>query len=191
MNIGIDIDDTINELHNILIEKATEFNKKEHRKFEIKKDKWHWEEAFGWDEITAQKFARENMKDAYLNAGIKPNAARVINNLHNSGNKIVIITSRSKNYCDDIYKVSEEWLKKQNIQFDKLVVDTMNKALACAENDIDVFIDDHVDFCENVSKTNTKVLMFNSPYNQEETKYKRVFSWDDVEKEINNISKAN
>ena len=131
------------------------------------------------------------MKDAYLNAGIKPNAARVINNLHNSGNKIVIITSRSKNYCDDIYKVSEEWLKKQNIQFDKLVVDTMNKALACAENDIDVFIDDHVDFCENVSKTNTKVLMFNSPYNQEETKYKRVFSWDDVEKEINNISKAN
>ena len=29
MNIGIDIDDTINNLHDILIKKGTEFNKKE------------------------------------------------------------------------------------------------------------------------------------------------------------------
>ena len=52
------------------------------------------------------------------------------------------------------------------------------------ENNIDVFIDDHVDFCEGVSKNGTKVFMFDSPYNKEETRYKRVYSWNEIYNEI-------
>ena len=58
-------------------------------------------------------------------------------------------------------------------------------------NNIDVFIDDHVGFCEGVSKTKTKVLMFDSPYNKQETKYKRVYSWDEIYEEINTSTRKN
>ena len=71
------------------------------------------------------------------------------------------------------------------MQFDKLIVGSIDKGKACVENKIDVFIDDHVDFCEGVAKTTTKVLIFNSPDNQQKTKYKRVYDWNEVYREIN------
>lgn len=186
MNIGIDIDDTINNLHDILVEKGRRFNEKENIKYEIKEDEWHWDKAFGWDDKTAKKFLDENIKDAYLNAGIKENAAEVINKLQTEGNKVVIITSRGAEHLPNAYEISEAWLKAKHVNFDKLIIGSIDKGDACIENEIDVFIDDHVTFCEGVSKTNTKVLMFNSPYNQKETKYKRVYTWDEVYNEIKN-----
>jgi len=187
MNIGIDIDDTINDLHGILLEKGKKFNERENVKYEIKEDEWHWDKAFGWDDNMTNKFLSENIKGAYLNAGIKENAAEVINKLQTEGNKIVIITSRGAEHLPNAYEISEAWLKEKNVHYDKLIVGCVEKGMACIENNIDVFIDDHVSFCERVSKTNTKVLMFNSPYNQNEKKYTRVYSWEEVYKEIKNI----
>lgn len=184
MNIGIDIDDTINNLHDILMEKGTEFNKREKIDFKINPNQWHWDKAFGWDDQTAQKFLDENIENAYLNAGIKENAAEVINRLHTEGNKIIIITARGPEHGEDIYKISETWLKQKNIIFDKLIVNSRDKAKTCLENNIDVFIDDHVDFCKGVSQNGTKVFMFNSPYNQDEKECKRVYSWNEIYNEI-------
>lgn len=184
MNIGIDIDDTINNLHDILVKKGTEFNRKEKIDFKINENEWHWDKAFGWNDQVAGKFLDENIENAYLNAGIKENAAEVINKLRSEGNKIIIITARRPEHVDDIYKISENWLKKQKVNFDKLIVNSKNKTKTCIENEIDVFIDDHVDFCEGVSTTNTKVLMFDSPYNKKETRYKRVYNWNEVYNEI-------
>lgn len=180
MNIGIDIDDTINNLHDILMTKGTEFNKKENLVFDINPNAWHWDEAFGWDDEKATKFLNENIEDSYLSATIKEDAVNIINKLYKDGHKIFIITSRSKIHCKNPYEVSEKWLKSHNINYNKLITDAFDKAKVCEENNIDVFIDDHVDFCEDVSKTKTKVLMFNSPYNQDETRYKRVYSWEEV-----------
>ena len=180
MNLGIDIDDTINNLHDMLIKKGTEFNEREKIDHKINQNAWHWDKAFGWDDQMAQKFLDENMENIYLNAGIKENAAEVINKLHTEGNKIVIITARGPEHVQDIYKTSEIWLKQKNVIFDKLIVNSKDKTKACIENNIDVFIDDHVDFCEGVSTTNAKVFMFDSPYNKEETRYKRVYNWNEI-----------
>ena len=181
MNIGIDIDDTINNLHDILIEKGTEFNKREKIDFKINPTQWDFDKAFGWDDLTAKNFMDENMENAYLNAGIKENAAEVINRLHTEGEKIIIITARA---IKDAYKISETWLKQKNVKFDKLIVGALDKARICLENNIDIFIDDLVDNCKSVSETKAKVLMFNSPYNQEEKGCKRVYNWDEIYKEI-------
>lgn len=81
MNIGIDIDDTINKLYDKLIVKGTEFNKEEKIDFEIQKDQWHWDKSFGWDEETAHRFLIKNIEELYLSAGIKENAAEIINKL--------------------------------------------------------------------------------------------------------------
>lgn len=187
MNIGIDIDDTINNLHEIIIKKGIKFNEDNNINFEINPNEWDWEMAFGWNENLALKFLKENIAEAYLNAGIKENAAKVINKLHNDGNKIIIITSRSKKHFVDPYGISKTWLDEKNIKYDKIIVGAEDKAKACLENNINVFIDDHVYFLEGVSKENIKVLMFDSPYNQKETKFKRVYNWEEVYKEINKI----
>ncbi len=184
MNIGIDIDDTINELHDILVVKGAEFNKKENINYEIQTNKWEWIDAFGWDDLTAKKFLDENIKEAYLNAGIKENAAKVINKLQTEGNKIIIITARGDEYCKNAYEISEKWLKEKNVNYDKLIVGSIDKTKTCIENEIDVFIDDHVKHCEGVSQIGTKVFMFDSPYNKQEKKYRRVYSWDEVYREI-------
>ena len=184
MNIGIDIDDTINNLHDILIEKGKKFNEKENINYEIREDEWNWDKAFGWDEQTAKKFLKENVEYAYLNAGIKANAAETINRLKEEGNKIIIVTSRGAEHLQNAYEISEKWLKEKNVNFDKLIIGAVEKANACIENNIDIFIDDHIAFCEGISKTKTKVLMFNSPYNQNETRYTRVYTWDEVYKKI-------
>ena len=184
MNIGIDIDDTINNLHDILIKKGTEFNEREKIDFKVNPSQWDFDKAFGWDELTAKKFMDENMENAYLNAGIKENAAEVINRLHTEGEKIIIITARK---IKDAYKISETWLKQKNVKFDKLIVGAEDKAKICLENNIDVFIDDLVNNCKKVSETKAKVLMFNSPYNQEEKECKRVYNWDEVYEEIKNV----
>ena len=184
MNIGIDIDDTINNLHEIIFEKGKEFNKCNSIVFNENPNEWDWDKAFGWNDELALKFLHQNIEDSYLSASIKENAVNIINKLYNDGHKIFIITSRSKKHCKDPFGVSEQWLKQHNIKYNKLIVGAENKASVCMKNDIDVFIDDHVDFCEGVSKTSTKVLMFNSPYNQNETRYKRVNSWEEVYKNI-------
>lgn len=184
MNIGIDIDDTINNLHEMITRYGIEFNKKNNVEFEINTNEWDWNKSFGWDEKLVKKFLQENIELAYLNARIKENAVEVINKLHKEGHKIIIITSRSKAHCEDPYKISKTWLDEKNIKYDKLIVGAEDKESICKKNNIDIFIDDHSGFCEGVSKTNAKVLMFDSPYNQNETKYKRVYSWNEVYENI-------
>ncbi len=186
MNIGIDIDDTINNLHEIIFEKGKEFNKKNKIVYNENPNEWHWDKAFGWDEELASKFLHENIANLYLVAGIKPDAAEVIRKIHDQGNKIIIITSRSEKHFEDPYNVSKKWLDEKNVIYDKLIVGAIDKAKVCVENNIDFFIDDHVDFCEGVTKANIKVLMFDSPYNQKETKYKRVYNWKEVYENIVN-----
>lgn len=187
MNIGIDIDDTINNLHDILIKKGTEFNKKENIKFDINSNQWHWDKAFGWNDQIAKKFLDENIENAYLNAGIKENAAEVINRLHTEGNKIIIITSRGAEHLKNAYEISEKWLRDNNVYFDKLITGATDKSIYCIENDIDVFVEDLAENCRGVSKTKAKVFIFNSPYNQAETEFKRVYNWAEVYKEIEKL----
>ena len=97
------------------------------------------------------------------------------------GHKIIIITARGLKNAD---KISEKWLKEHNIKFDKLITNAKDKWAKCIENNIDVFIDDHARFLEGLLGTKTKALLFDSPYNKQETKYKRVYTWDEVYEEI-------
>ena len=184
MNIGIDIDDTINNLHEMIMKYGTEFNNNRNIDFKINPNEWYWDKAFGWDDNLAKEFLEESIEISYLNASIKENAAKIINKLHDEGNKIIIITSRSKLHCKDPYSISKTWLDKKEIIYDEIVVDALDKGSVCKKYKIDVFIDDHIQFCEGVSKEKINVLMFDSPYNQKENRYKRVCSWEDVYTQI-------
>ena len=55
MNIGIDIDDTLNNLSDILLEYGKRYNEENSIKHEIQKEKYDFEEAFGWNKEQENK----------------------------------------------------------------------------------------------------------------------------------------
>lgn len=139
----------------------------------------------GWNENQTEKFLQNYMEKLCMNATIKDGAKEVINKLKEEGNRIIIITSRSGSHYVDPYDVSEKWLKKHGVQYDKLIVNGQDKANKCKENDIDIFIDDQEGFCKDIIKnTKVKVLMFDSPYNKNCNEYKKVYSWQQIYEEI-------
>lgn len=190
MNIGIDIDDTINKLSETLIGYAEKYNTDNEIRYEIKPNKWEFEEAFGWDEEHIKKFMSTYIKKCFQEVKIKSDAKEYINKLHNEGNKIIIITARREENCKDIYDVSKNWLVENGIKMDKLEVGCYKKSEQCKENKVDIFIDDNVDNCKDVSKNlQIPVLLFDSIYNQEEKDLKRVYNWKEAYKEIKKLEK--
>ena len=54
----------------------------------------------------------------------------------------------------DLYELSETWLNKNNIEYDKLIVNARDKAKVCKEQGVDLFIDDKLSNCMEVSNEN-------------------------------------
>jgi len=99
----------------------------------------------------------------------------------------MIITAREESRVKDVYHISKEWLGKHAVPYDKLIINSTNKAERCIENNINIFIDDSIEHCENVQNNlRIPVYLFNSPYNQkhENTHIKRVFSWKEIYEEV-------
>ena len=64
---------------------------------------------------------------------------RVINNLKKEGHKIYIISYRGKFQYDNSLEVTRQWLKKNNILYDKIIIEEWDKGKVCRNNDIDIF----------------------------------------------------
>lgn len=61
------------------------------------------------------------------NIMLRDNVKETILKLKNKGYKIYIITSRSKGYHKDPYQISYDWLVKNEIYFDELIVNVNDK----------------------------------------------------------------
>ena len=109
---------------------------------------------------------------------------QVINKLHDEGCKIIIITFRKAKYLTDPYKLTEDWLKKEGVKFDKIYVDTGSKVDECVESKVDLFIDDKEGHCEEVSEAGIDVILFTNAYNHDEKRFTRFDNWSDIYKYV-------
>ena len=166
MRIGIDIDDTItnikSELTQALFEYAKSIGKDISNINEIREDAANdgkcYQELFNfsYDEL---KFFLKNIQEKITNKAVPREAAvYIINKLKAEGNEIVIITARDDEFHDDPYNESKKWLEKYNINYDKLIVNARTKDNVCKENSIDIFIDDKLNHCLEVSKSGINVI---------------------------------
>ncbi len=186
MNIGIDIDDTINKLSETLLKYAIKFNKENNIKHEIRNYEYDFQKAFGWTVEQELNFKDEYIEKCLIDADIKDGAREYIHKLKEEGNKIVIITARNVNDSGkNVYNISNDWLVNHGIEMDKLETGCIQKVDKCKENKIDVFIDDNKDHCKEVKENlGIPVIMFDSIYNQGIEGFKRVFSWKEAYEEI-------
>lgn len=182
MNIGIDIDDTITNSSDVFIKYVKKFNRKYKIKHKINKYKLDQYIAFGWDKSMQQTFKRKYLSSILKNAKVNKNCVKVINYMRKKGYKIFLITARSDSELTNIYDITYKWLKKNNIKYDKLIINSKSKKDDCKKYNIDLFIDDNVNTCNEISKyLNIPVFIYNTRYNK---KYKsnKVNNWNEIYK---------
>lgn len=166
MNIGIDIDNTITEVQDELNKAAYEYAiklgkniKNAENPFEDIKnngDTYKKKFQFSYDEL---KYFLKNIQEEITNrAKPRDNAKETIKKLREDGHKIFIITARDSEFHDDPYLLSKNWLDKNNIEYDKLIVNAREKGTICKNENIDLFIDDQFNNCLDVSKEGIRVI---------------------------------
>ncbi len=194
ITIGIDLDDTISSSNEMFIKYAKLYNKEKKINFKIDETQWDLDKSFGWNDNNYNEFCKQYLRTLLNEAEIKYNAAEKINKLKNEGYKIIIITSRNEKELNDMYSFTEKWLKNHNINYDKLIINSLQKEEECLKNKVNIFIDDNMKNCMNVyKKLQIPVFLFDGLYNTNDkySNIERVYSWDEIYLKIKNIVEEN
>lgn len=187
MKIGIDIDNTLTEVQKELNIAAFNYAKKLGKDLDESEDlledinnngNFYREKfKFSYDEL---KFFLKDIQEEIINrAKPRENVVKCINKLREKENEIYIITARDSEFHDDPYKLSKDWLEKNNIKYDKLIVNARKKAPVCKQENIDLFIDDQLNNCIEISKLGIKTIRIS----EDEANYDNITSlknWDDI-----------
>lgn len=194
MRIGIDIDDTLTDVKNELIKAGENYARslgkdiKVDKNFEDKNNNGNkWQEIFQFNYEELKYFLKDIQESITNKAKPREDVVEVINKLKNDGNEIIIITARDSEFHDDPYKYSKDWLDKNNIYYDKLVVNARNKEDACIEEKIDLFIDDSKSNCLKVNKAGIKTIRVCNEIENNNSNLICFNNWNDIYSYIQNI----
>ena len=191
MRIGIDIDDTItnikDKLTNAALKYAKSLNKNvqniDYNIVDIYNNGNIYQKLFNFNYEELKYFLGTIQEEITDNAIPRENCVEVINKLHNDGNEIYIITARDKEFHEDPYLQSKEFLDKNSIYYDKLIVNARNKAMACIENNIDLLIDDSISNCLNSDNFGIDTITIGNKNNRG---IKNVDNWEEIYDYIKN-----
>ena len=174
MIIGIDIDDTLTDIRDEVGAEALKYakslnkdNNAENQLEDIKNngDAYKKKFEFTYDEL--KYFLKDIQEEITNKAEPRPDVVEVIKKLKKNGHKIFIVTARDSEFHDDPYLLSKDWLDKNNIEYDKLIVDARDKAKVCKEQNVDLFIDDKLSNCQGVSNegiTTIRITNYTDPH---------------------------
>lgn len=187
MRIGIDIDDTIADTCEVAFAYAQRYTIEElgrdgkiqevtgkHHSYINTMHNWTLEEEMNfwhqyYEEIITQ---------------IKPFtlAVETIKKLKEEGNEIILITARWPEDNCDVEQITLDWLAKNQIQYDEIVLNASNKAKIALEKKIDLFIDDSFKNCTEVASTGiqTYIMQIRTNKGLQTENITRVYSWPDI-----------
>jgi len=183
MRIGIDIDDTLAETTHYIMPILVDFDKNSFNGNGIAFPNKKHMVAFDWSADEIIRFRDSLVDEDLLNIPPKKDAAKYVELLKKLGHEIIIITARSDDYFTDPYKLSNDWLLKNNIIFDKLLVGCAKKGEICKEERIDLMIDDSFGQASYIALNNKiPVLMPEDDYNKDKEAegIRKVYSWEDI-----------
>lgn len=187
MKIGIDIDNTLTEVQNELNTAAYNYAKKlgkninesENLLEDINNNGNFYKEKFKFSYEELKYFLKDIQEEIINRATPRKDVVKCIDKLREKGNQIYIVTARDSEFHDDPYKLSKDWLEKNNINYDKLIVNARKKAPVCKEENIDIFIDDQLNNCIEISKLGIKTIRISNDKQQ----YKDIITfknWNEI-----------
>lgn len=188
MRIGIDIDDTLTDIREQLNNAAFEYAKTLNK--EIKNENIEINDVYNDGNIYQKifNFSYEELKhflgtiqESITNNAIpRKGCVEIIKKLHDEGNEIYIITARDSEFHDDPYQQSMDWLNKNDIYFDKLIVNARDKKKVCLNENIDILIDDSISNCKNVITVGISAIMITNNDIVDKDNIKCFKNWIDI-----------
>lgn len=122
----------------------------------------------------------------FKDGNIYPQALENVNKLRDLGYEIVIITARhvvnDVDKMNIIKKNTEDWLIKNNVPYDELIIDNDK-----TRHNLDILIDDNLANIESFVMAGGMAYVFDQPWNRNNTFYSRVNGWNDCVLEMKNI----
>lgn len=178
MNIAIDIDDTLTNSFDYFMPFVAEYFgvsvsycKENGISYCLLPEKWKEKEL---------DFCKTYYDRVVEYTPFKADAAQTVQKIKARGHKIFILTARNDSMYTDPYRTTQKELANGNIPYDKLLC-ALDKATACADEKIDLLIDDSINNCTAVSRKGIAVVLFTSKWNEKATvPFRRVGSWQEV-----------
>ena len=193
MKIGIDIDNVISNFNDELLKEYLKHDKELRNTGIINKDVFIRYGMFDWTEKEETEFYKNSIERIAIKLKPIHRATETIKKLKEDGNEIIIISRRNNGEYNNPYKLTEEWLAKYNIVYDKLILTNAynkeEKANVCKENNIDIMIEDSTQTAVNIEKVGTKVLFMNTRYNKNNENFEKVSNWKEIYSKISKLYK--
>ena len=135
MRIAVDIDDTLNAVDRVRY--AGEYIRRKNLPFRLVDENAHMlEKVYDWSHDDVLEFVHDGGITAFTDAPARKGAREVL-----------VLTSRVAEWFGNPEKLSRDWLEKRHIPYDGLVASCADKGAYCAQNNIDILIDDSVEQC--------------------------------------------
>lgn len=181
MRIGIDIDNVISNFDDVLFEEFLSHDKELRNTGVINEQLYMTKGMFDWSKDEIKEFYYANINRIGKNLALKSGAKEYIEQLKKDGHMIFIISARDNNEYLNPLELTLEWLKKQEICYDELILTQLpiQKVEVCAKKRIDIMIDDSITVCSNIESVGTIPLLMSTPYNQH-VDIQRVNSWREI-----------
>ncbi len=196
MRIGIDIDGVLTDIEKWQLDYGSKFYFEKYGKEILDNEGYETTDIFKVDSKFDDEFWTEYFKEYSINVDVRKFASEVIKKLKQDGNEIYIITARGSflSHSANVMSIEEnrnivlDWLKRNEIVYDKIIFSPEEKLSICLENMIDVMIEDKVD---NINKISTRipVICFHAGYNKNciGDNNIRCYSWYDIYAKINKM----
>ena len=194
MRIGIDIDNVISNFDEVLLKECLNYDKNLRNTGIVNKNADYIKTGmFDWSKEELDDFYYNNIERIANNLNTLDKAPEYIKKLRQDGHEIYIISGRDNGEYSDPYKLTYDWLKKYNIEYDKLILtnayNSQEKAKACIENDINIMIDDSPRILLEVENMGITALIMDTPYNRKIDNLKRMHNWKEIYEFISNYKK--
>lgn len=178
MNIAIDIDDTLTDSFDYFLPYVAEYFGADVRTLQAQGISYsNLPAAWKADELG---FCKAYYDRIVPQTPFKPDAAWGVTQLRELGHKVIILTGRTTDFYTDPYETTRVELEKGGIPYDKLIC-TLDKAEACARENVCVLIDDLPQNCASAQAIGVTALLFSSRANLgAETTCPRVETWAQV-----------
>lgn len=197
MNIGIDIDDTIANTYDVLFKYVQEYTihdivtdrEKNNRDMIAQMYRTNFRNG---DKKQDKEFFNRYYEKTVLKVKPKMNAIENIKKLKEEGNQIYLITARFPSEKFNIEELTKGWLKKYDIPYDKLILDSENKVITAKEHCIDIFVDDNIKNCTEMAKVGIKTYIMDTIVNKDfiDENIERVYSWSQLYQKIEDYKKS-
>lgn len=178
MKFCFDLDDVIADTYPQLLAAAIKFDRKNLMHSSAQTDysltmahgDYFWfAKILKWSEKNLYDFFQTTYPYFLENCQAYDGSKECLNILRRKKHEIIILSSREYRNYYDVEQLTSDWLSRNDIPYDKLVIGVKNKLTYLSENPVDIFVDDLTDNCLIALKANVPhVFRFVCEYNSNE-----------------------